>query len=103
MKKISILLVIFLSVIKTWGQVTKFEIKFSEPLAVFVFVENLSANYPDNPFKKLFSSSKFNQDKYKNLIAEFDTLKIDYSYEYSEYPYGQNRTLQQQEINEKNL
>ncbi len=89
MKKISILLVIFLSVIKTWGQVTKFEIKFSEPLAVFVFVKNLSANYPDNPFKKLFSSSKYNQDKYKNLIAEFDTLKIDYSYEYSEYPYGQ--------------
>ncbi len=89
MKKISILFLLFSFVIKTWGQETKFEVKFSEPLAVFVFVENLSTHYPDNPFKKLFTNSKFNQDKYNKLIAEFDTLNIDYSYDFTEYPYGQ--------------
>jgi len=89
MKKISILLLLFFAVIKTWGQEINFQIIFSEPLAVFDFVDNLSSNSPDNSFKKLFSSSKFNQEKYKTLIVEFDKLCIDYSYEYTEYPYAQ--------------
>lgn len=71
------------------AQSTKFDVKFSEPMAVFVFVQNLSANYPDNPYKELFINSKYHQEKYIHLIAEYDTLTIDYSYEFSEFPYGQ--------------
>src|SRR5215204_6658991 len=65
-------------------QEPNFQIKFSEPLAVFVFVQNLSSKtfFPDNSFKKLFTDSKFNQEKYKALVAEFDTLTLDYHYEY---------------------
>jgi len=57
---------------------------YSEPLAVFVFVQNLSSKafVPNNPFKKLFSGSKFDQERYKALIAAFDTLTLDYTYEY---------------------
>src|SRR5687767_6810159 len=66
------------------GQEPNFQVKFSEPLAVYVFVQNLSSKafVPDNPFKKLFADSKFNQEKYKALIAVFDTLTLDYTYEY---------------------
>jgi len=67
------------------GQGLNFQVKFSEPLAVYVFVQNISSKNrfaPNYPFKKLFTDSKFNQEKYKALIAEFDTLTLDYTYEY---------------------
>lgn len=69
------------------GQELNFQVKFSEPLAVYNFVQNLSSKafVPDNPFKKLFGSSKFNQEKYQRLIAEFDKLNINYTYEFTEY------------------
>jgi hypothetical protein len=67
------------------GQELKFQVKFSEPLAVFNFVNNLSSNVPDNSFKRLFNSSKFNQEKYQRIIAEFDKLNTDYTYEFTEY------------------
>ena len=89
MKKLGILLFLFSAFIKVSGQEPTFRVKFSEPLSVFDFVEKLSATPPDNSFKKLFNSSKFNQEKYKTLLAEFDKLSIDYNYEYAEYPYGQ--------------
>lgn len=69
------------------GQEPSFQVRFSEPLAVLNFVNNLSSKafVPDNPFKKLFVSSKFNQEKYQRLIAEFEKLNIAYTYEFTEY------------------
>ncbi|HEX8493429.1 MAG TPA: hypothetical protein VF658_11345 [Pyrinomonadaceae bacterium] len=68
------------------GQELNFRVKFSEPLAVLNFLHNLSSNAPPaNPFRQLFNSSRFNQQKYQMLIAEFDSLTIDYTYEYTEY------------------
>jgi hypothetical protein len=67
------------------GQELNFQVKFSEPLAVYNFVNNLSSNAPDNPFKTLFNSSKFNREKYQALLAEFNKLKIFYTYEFPEY------------------
>ncbi len=75
--------------IQSRGQEPVFRIKFSEPLAVFEFVNALSANAENNPFKKLFDSSRFNQGKYKTFLAEYDSLNIDYSYEFTSYPYAQ--------------
>lgn len=89
MKHTCILLVLLSAVIGTQAQEPAFHIKFSEPLAVFEFVNDLSADAPDNPFKKAFDSSAFDRDKYKTLLAAFDTLNIDYSYEYTRYPYAQ--------------
>lgn len=66
-----------------------FQIKFSTPLAVFDFVDHLSANAPDNNVKKIYLASGFNQDKFNRLIAAYDSLNIDFGYEYTAYPYGQ--------------
>ena len=68
------------------GHEPDFQVKFSEPLAVLNFLHNLSSNAPPtNPLRQLFNSSRFNQQKYQMLIAEFDSLTIDYTYEYTEY------------------
>src|SRR5687768_4348777 len=67
------------------GQEPDFRVKFSEPLAVYVFVQSLSSKSrfaPNYPFKKMFTDSRFNQEKYKALVAEFETLTLDYHYEY---------------------
>lgn len=79
------------SLILSWpvlAQSPKLELKFSEPLAVFVYVEHLSAKHGDNAFKKQFQTSVFNKDKYKNLLSQFDSLQLNYVYEFEQYPYA---------------
>jgi hypothetical protein len=75
--------------LRSLAQEVRFHVKFSEPLAVFQFLDNLSANAPPNVYKTTFNASKFNVDNYKHLIAEYDQLNIDYGYEYTNYPYAQ--------------
>src|ERR1700761_412770 len=70
------------------AQQPKFDVKFSEPLAVFIFVQNLSAHSPDNPFKNAFTASAYNQEKYKKLIFRFDSLTFNYAYEFPSFPIG---------------
>jgi len=70
------------------AQGPRFDIKFSEPLAIFIYVDHLSSKHPENHFKKQFAASIYNRDKYKNLLALFDTLRINYTYEYEGFPYG---------------
>lgn len=86
-----------------WGQKIHFNIKYSEPLAVFVFMQNLSDNYPANTFKSEFKKSKYNNDTYKNLIAKFNNLAIDYSYQFEEFPYASKTPMQTRDILKKNL
>ncbi|WP_317899583.1 hypothetical protein [Aurantibacillus circumpalustris] len=88
MKVHCIIFVFLISSIKNFSQEPQFDIKFSEPLAVFIYVQQLSETHPDNPFKKDFSASLYNRDKYKRLLAQFDTLRIDYVYEFEGFPYG---------------
>jgi hypothetical protein len=87
----------------SFAQKPTFEIKYSEQLAVFVFIQNLSENYPENVFKTEFEKSKYNIEKYKNSIAKFDKLAIDYSYEFAEYPNGSKIPMQTRDILKKNL
>ena len=88
-KSISTFVLLSLICLRCLPQEGHFQVKFSEPLAVFQFLDNLSANAPPNVFKTTFNGSKFNDDKYKQLIAEYDKLNIDYGYEYTSYPYAQ--------------
>ncbi len=87
----------------TFAQKPTFEIKYSEQLAVFVFIQNLSKNYPENVFKTEFNKSIYNTEKYKNLITKFDKLSIDYSYEFEEFPNGSKIPMQTRDILKKNL
>lgn len=65
-----------------------FNIKYYEPLAVFVFVKELSPNTRENAFKTAFRESKYHNETYNQLISAFDTLMIYYSYSFTEFPYG---------------
>lgn len=85
------------------GQGPKFEIKFSEPLAVFVYVERLSSKYPDNTFKKQFLNSLYNREKYKNLLLQYDTLRINYTYDYEEFPYASKTPGMTEALIKRNL
>lgn len=87
----------------SFGQKTTFKIKYSEQLAVFTFLQNLSENYPDNVFKTEFQKSKYNTDTYKNIISKFDKLILDYSCRFEEFPYGSKKTMQTEDILKKNL
>ena len=86
-----------------FGQNVKFNIKYSEQLAVFVFIQNLSDNYPENVFKTEFQKSKYNVEKYKNILSNFNKLNIDYSYQFEEFPYGSKIPMQTRDILKKNL
>jgi hypothetical protein len=71
------------------AQNPSFKVKFSEPLAVLEFIERISANAPPNDYKTAFVNSEFNNDTFKLRIAEFDKISIDYTYEFTGYPYAQ--------------
>jgi len=88
-KTICLFFLVFVICWSGLAQGVRFHVKFSEPLADFQFLDNLSANAPPNIFKTTFNASKFNVEKYKHLIAEYDQLNIDYGYEYTNYPYAQ--------------
>lgn len=101
--------VLFIMTANANAQRFNVKIRFSEPLAVFDFVENLSNKSPENQFKKLFQSSVFNNEQYNSVITEFDKLIIENTYDYSEYPYAQKiggstkSLLKKQLLNSKSL
>ncbi len=72
----------------TFAQKASFNIQYSEELAVYMFLKNLSPKYGENPFKREFQKSGYNEKKYLDLILQFDALKTDYSYPFSAFPYG---------------
>ncbi|PBQ31932.1 hypothetical protein CNR22_09165 [Sphingobacteriaceae bacterium] len=86
-----------------FSQAPKFDIKFSEPLAIFSYVDQLSSKHPDNVFKKQFSTSIYNREKYKTLLAQFDTLRINYSYHFEGFPYGSKNPGMTEALIKKNL
>lgn len=89
MKKLSVVILLLMAFIETSGQAPDFQVKFSEPLAVLNFLDNLSSNAGNTQHKQLFNNSKFNQPKYQMLIAEFDKLNIDVTFEFPGYPPGE--------------
>ncbi|AYM99624.1 hypothetical protein [Chryseobacterium sp. 3008163] len=101
--KYKILLTLLLLTTFAFGQNVKFNIKYSEQLAVFVFMQNISENYRGNVFKTEFQKSKYNTEHYKNILSKFDKLTIDYSYAFDEFPYGSKIPMQTRDILKKNL
>ena len=75
--------------VKTYSQDVQFQTKFSEPFAVLQFMESLSLKSPDNVYKKLFNHSHFSNKTSTDLIGQFDSLYIGYSYDFTDYPAGQ--------------
>lgn len=101
--KLKLLLTLLLISNVTFAQKVQFNIKYSEPLAVFVFMQQLSEHYPDNVFKKTFQESEYNTKHYKDIIAQFEQLAIDYSYTFPAYPYGSKVPMQTRDMLKKNM
>lgn len=87
----------------SFAQKPAFNIKYSEQLAVFVFLQNLSDNYPDNVFKTEFQKSKYNTEEFQKLATAFDQLALDYSYKFEEFPEGSKKPMQSIDFLRKNL
>lgn len=103
MKAHSVVIIFLILSLAGPAQSPHFEVKFSEPLAIFVYVEHLSAKHPENAFKKQFSNSIYNREKYKSLLAQFDTLRINYTYEFDGFPYGSKMPGMTEALLKKNL
>lgn len=98
-----LLLALFFLSTFSFGQKTNFQIKYSEQLAIYVFLQNLSENYPENVFKTEFQKSKYYNEKHKDIISKFDKLNIFYSFNFEEFPYGSKKSMQTEDILKKNL
>ncbi len=102
MKKPVILLLICFIALKGFSQNIRFETRFSEPFAVFQFINSLSATR-DNVYKKLFSRSAFFTKKYTGLIAQYDSLNINYEFDFTDYPAGQKVGIDVPNLLRRNL
>lgn len=103
MKNLFLVLASSLLTTLLFGQEPTFKVKYSEPLAVFVFVKNLTPSHRDNTFKTEFRKSQYYTNRYNDLLASFDTLRIDYTYQFSEFPYGSKIPGMTEELLKKNL
>jgi len=101
MKKTFLLLSLLASLTIT-AQI-KFEVKFSKPLAVLEFMQNLSAKARNNSFKTHFTNSEFNNGTYTDLLKLFDSINLEYSYEFTDYPKGQKIEGSTENLLKKNL
>lgn len=88
MKLVLTIIIVFVLPLNTKAQNPSISTKYSEPLAVYLFTKSLQSYQGDNAFKKAFTQSSFNTKKYQDLIVQLDSLPLDYSYQYLEYPYG---------------
>lgn len=99
----ALFLLLLLTCLKSASQNVQFETRFSRPFAVFQFFSSLSAKSPDNVYKTLFNRSGFAAKPYIDLVAQFDSLNIDYSYDFSDYPPGQKVGIDVPNLLRRNL
>ncbi|MFK7776176.1 MAG: hypothetical protein AB8F94_28900 [Saprospiraceae bacterium] len=101
------LFLIFIAIVisnSAFGQTKmKFKVEYSKLYATYNFISKLSDYYPQNEFKKEFLNSKYNNNQYKQKIAQFDTLYIDYRYYFEQYSPTLKNSLASRFLIEKNL
>jgi len=103
MIKSFIAVLLLLTSINSSSQDVQFQTKFSEPFAVFQFINSLSGKASDNIYKKLFQRSNFNTKFYTDLIAQFDSLYLGYNYDFTDYPAGQKMGIDVSYLLRRNL
>src|SRR5579872_7127479 len=85
------------------AQDIQFVTKFSEPFAVFQFINSLSNKNHDNVYKRLFSHSSFATKKYTDLISQYSSLNLTYEYDFTDYPAGQKVGIDVPNLLRRNL
>jgi hypothetical protein len=103
MAKLLTAMFLILLFLNGYCQDVQVETKFSEPFAVFQFVNSISPRSPDNVYKRLFTHSNLSTPKYKDLLDRFDALYINYSYDFTDYPAGQKVGIDVPDLLRRNL
>jgi hypothetical protein len=102
MSRIFITILLISTFVRANSQNIQFETRFSKPFAVFQFINSLSAAR-ENVYKRLFKQSTYFTKKYTDLINEFDSLNINYSYDFTDYPAGQKIGIDVPNLLRRNL
>lgn len=82
---LSFLFTIFLSS-TLFAQDIRFNFHTSELYATYDFLLKISDNYPDNELKTLFDASAYNTEDNQKQISDFEQLRLDYAYAFTQYP-----------------
>ncbi len=97
-------LLVACSIGSTAGAAPYFNVRFSRPLAVHLFVQELSGNgRPGNSFQKLYTGSRFDTPERAAALADLDTLQLDYTYEFPQYPELSKIPMQTRDLLQRNL
>lgn len=100
-------IVIFFLVSNSWTlpaqEQVKFNLYFSETYATYDFITKISDNYPDNDLKTIYTQSKYNTESYKRQIADFEKIRLNYTYSYDQYPVPLKVAMMSVDLLEKNL
>jgi len=81
----------------------KFKVAYAELYATYDFLSKLSDSYPDNALKSEFSKSRYNTETCRKMIRQLDTLKLDYTYYFEQYPPTLKNAFSSRSQFEKNL
>ena len=66
----------------------QFEVRFSKPLAVFYYLQQLKPKARANPYRTQFAASRFATPANVALLDSFGSIQTGYEYRYPEYPDG---------------
>lgn len=81
----------------------KINLTFSKYYATYAYLQDLSEYVGDNEYKRAYKASEFYNDENNGLIFQMDTLSIDYSYAFHDFPKGDKLLGMTGSILRKNL
>lgn len=103
-QKSSLIIICILSVMTiVKAELPVFNIKYSHIYATSEFIKKLTSYCPPNSYKTVFENSDYYTDKYFEALEKFEALRIDYNYEFEEYPFGQKIPVMSSTLLDRNL
>ncbi|MFY7651558.1 MAG: hypothetical protein ACOVQE_02595 [Chitinophagaceae bacterium] len=85
------------------AQTPEFNIRYSPNLSTYQFLKMVTSVNGNNPYKKSYLQSTYNNDANNALLKEFEALTVNYTYEYYDYPYGSKVPGMTESLLKKNL
>lgn len=96
--------VLFLSfIVSIRADLPVLNIRYSDLYATSEFVKKLLSYYPPNSYKAVFENSAYSTREYISALEKFETLRLDYNYEFEEYPFGQKIPVMSSTLLDRNL
>jgi hypothetical protein len=89
LKKYLFVCLTFIACLQGVAKTIRFEVQFSKPLAVFVFIQNINLMGRPNfdVYRTTFLKSEYNTPYYQSLLLSFKSITFNYSFNYNDIPY----------------